>query len=147
MRIALVALVAVITTTSLAVAEPTALRREIEAQNVAMTTAFNRGDLAAVAKLYADDARIMGPGDPPVRGRKAIDAYWTQLKQPRSWKLVVLEVGGSADEPWQLGRSTLVTGAAGQERTSIVDFIVLWRRGPGGKLRIYVDMYVPGPKP
>jgi ketosteroid isomerase-like protein len=115
--------------------------------NRAMTEAFDRGDLTAVARFYADDARILGPGAKAVQGRKAIDAYWTGIKNGKSWKLEVLEVGGGAQDPWQLGRSTLISGAAGQERTSIVDFIVLWRRQPDGKLKIYVDMYVPAPKP
>src|SRR5215470_16576488 len=108
-----------------------------------MTAAFDRGDLTAVARFYADDARILGPRGDVTRGRKDIDAYWTQIREPRSWKLEVLEIGGSVDQPWQLGRSTLVTGTAGKESTSIVSFIVLWRRQPDGKLKIYVDMYVP----
>lgn len=117
------------------------VRREIEAANREMAAAFNRGDLRAVAGFYSDDARIVGPGRRVVRGKSEIERYWTGIDNPRSWKLDVLEVGGDAGGPWQLGRSTLVAGADG--RTSVVDFIAVWRRQPDGRLRIYVDMYVP----
>lgn len=144
--VAAIAIAALMMFTTVAAAEPAELRREIEQVNQAMAAALGRGDLVAVARFYADDARIMD-GNKIVRGRADLDAYWTRTKNAKSWKLEVLEVGGSKNEPWQLGRSTLVSGAAGQERTSIVDFIVLWRRQPDGKLKIYVDMYVSGPKP
>lgn len=144
--VAAIVIAALTTLTTVAAAEPPGLRREIEQVNRAMETALGRGDLIAVARFYADDAQIMD-GKTVVRGRADLDAYWTRIKNARSWKLDVIEVGGSKNEPWQLGRSTLVSGAAGQERTSVVDFIVLWRRQPDGKLKIYVDMYVSAPKP
>lgn len=37
--------------------------------------AFNSGDAKAVAALYASDATIMPPGQEPIRGRAAIEAY------------------------------------------------------------------------
>ena len=122
------------------------IRREVEAVNRAMEEAFNRGDLVGVARFYADDARIMGPRGEIVQSRERLDRYWAGIRNmnPRSWKLDVIEVGGSRDEPWQLGRSTLVTGTAGQEQSSITDFIVLWRRQADGQLRIYIDLYPGG---
>jgi hypothetical protein len=76
-----------------------------------------------------------------VRGRAAIDAYWTGLRNPRSWKLDVIEVGGHRDNPYQIGRSTLVTGGPSGDRTSVVEFLVIWRRQPSGVLRMAVDYY------
>src|SRR5688572_13675584 len=49
-----------------AAAEPTA----------AWTTAFNAGDPARLAALYAEDARTLPPGGPPVVGRGDIESYW-----------------------------------------------------------------------
>jgi uncharacterized protein (TIGR02246 family) len=122
-------------------AGPPALRREIEELNRGMEAAFNRGDMRAVARFYADDAIVAGPGGAVVKGRAAVDRYWEGIRNPRSWKLDVIEVGGSADDAYQVGRSTLVSGPAGSERTSVVDFVVIWRRGADGKLRIYMDFY------
>jgi ketosteroid isomerase-like protein len=121
-----------------------AIRAEVESVNRAMEAAFNRGDMLAVARFYADDAAIMGPRM-RVRGRENLDRYWQGITNPKSWRLDVFEVGGSRDEPWQVGRSTLVSlGAGGEEHTSVVDFIVLWRRQADGRLRIHVDMYPGG---
>jgi len=49
-----------------AVSEPTA----------AWVVAFNAGDPAALAGLYAEDARSLPPGGPPVTGREQIESYW-----------------------------------------------------------------------
>jgi ketosteroid isomerase-like protein len=49
-----------------AAAEPTA----------AWTKAFNAGDPAAVAALYAENARSLPPGGMPVVGRSNIESYW-----------------------------------------------------------------------
>jgi uncharacterized protein (TIGR02246 family) len=119
----------------------TALHREIVALNRNMEAAIARGDLAAAAAFYADDARIVGPRGFEVKGRKAIDDYWASVGNARSWKLEVWEVGGSRDEAYQVGRSTLVHGATGQERTSVTDFVVIWKRQADGTLRIALDFY------
>jgi SnoaL-like domain len=87
-------------------ASPAAIRSELEAVNLSMTEAFNRGDRVAAARHYADDARILGPGGERVSGREAIDAYWARFRQGSRWRLEVLEAGGDRDAPWQLGRST-----------------------------------------
>jgi ketosteroid isomerase-like protein len=42
----------------------------------AWTTAFNAGDPARLAALYAEDARTLPPGGPPIVGRGEIDSYW-----------------------------------------------------------------------
>jgi ketosteroid isomerase-like protein len=42
----------------------------------AWTKAFDAGDAAAVAALYAEDARSLPPGGPPITGRGEIESYW-----------------------------------------------------------------------
>jgi ketosteroid isomerase-like protein len=46
------------------------------APTAAWTKAFNAGEPAALAALYADDARMLPPGGPAVAGRNAIQLYW-----------------------------------------------------------------------
>ena len=119
-----------------------ALRAEVQALNTAMMAAFHRGDLAGVARFYADDARIVGPGRQTVRGRAAIDRYWTGIKGGRRWRLEVGEVGGSRDEAYQIGVSSLTTAPpGGAERTYTCDFVVIWKRQPDGTLRVVLDLY------
>ena len=117
------------------------LRAEVDSLNRAMEQAFAKRDMLAVARFYADDGVILGPRGFRTAGRKDIDAYWRGLREPRSWKLDVLDVGGSRDDAWQLGRSTLVTGRPGGDQTSVVNFIVIWKRQADGSLRIAMDFY------
>ena len=119
----------------------TVLYNEVVRLNRAMEAAIGRDDVAAAARFYADDARILGPRGFEVNGRKAIDEYWAGIGNARSWKLEAWDVGGSRDEAYQVGRSTLVHGAPGQERTSVVEFVVIWKRQADGALRIALDFY------
>lgn len=42
----------------------------------AWVAAFNAGDPTALAALYAENARSLPPGGPPVAGRSQIESYW-----------------------------------------------------------------------
>ena len=117
------------------------LRQEIDSLNRAMEQAFAKGDMAAVARFYADDAKLMGPRGEDVSGRAAVDSYWQGIKGAKSWKLEVLEVGGDRTTAYQVGRSTLVTSGAGGDRTSVSRFVVIWKRQPDGQFRIALDFY------
>jgi len=118
-----------------------AMKAEIEAVNREMEVAFGRKDLLAVAKFYADDARLIGPRGQEVRGRAAIDAYWANIRNPKSWRLEAFDIGGSANEAYQFGRSTLVQENSTGDRTSVTDFVVVWKRGSDGKWKIALDFY------
>jgi hypothetical protein len=113
-----------------------AISKEIAELNRAMEEAVRRGDLAAVAKFYAPDGEVRGPGT-AIRGREALTAYWSALKHATDWKLEVLETGGSRDAPWQRGRSILRT----PERDHAVDFVLLFKRNTNRKLEIVLDFY------
>lgn len=130
--------------------EERAIRRELAAVNAAMAATFNRGDYLGAARFYSDDAQIIGAGDVRVTGRDAVDRYWTSIPAGSTWRLDVLDAGGSRDSMWQLGRSTLVMPSRngdGSTNTSIVDFLGVWKRQPDGTLKLYIDMYVPTPRP
>jgi ketosteroid isomerase-like protein len=117
------------------------LRAEVEAINRQMEEAFNRKDMLAVAKYYADDARMIGPRGQEVRGRAAIDAYWLGVHGPKTWRLEAFDIGGSRDEMYQFGRSTLIQAGTAGDRMSVANFVVIWKRGPDGQLRISLDFY------
>lgn len=126
----------------LAFAQSPDLRREIDSLNRAMERAFNAGNMMAVARFYADDAKLMGPRNDDVQGRAAIDRYWSGIRNPKSWKLEVLEVGGDRQTAYQVGRSTLVTtDGSGVDRTSVSRFTVIWKRQPNGQMKIHLDFY------
>jgi ketosteroid isomerase-like protein len=117
------------------------LRAEIEGINRELEAAFNRKDMLAVARYYTDDARLVGPRGQEIRGRAAIDAYWLGIRGPKSWRLEAFDIGGSRDEAYQYGRSTLVQEGTAGDRTSGADFVVIWKRGSDGRLRMALDFY------
>jgi ketosteroid isomerase-like protein len=49
---------------------------EIAASSVALTQAIVRGDVAAAATLYADDARLLAAAPDLIQGLAGIEAYW-----------------------------------------------------------------------
>jgi hypothetical protein len=115
---------------------PTALRAEIETLHLEMMTAF-RGVPGDVARFYAEDARILGGGR-RYTGTDQVRAYFSQVPAGANWSLEIIDVGGSANEPWVLGRSTL--GRVGSPGMT-VDYLAILRRGSDGRLRYRLDMF------
>jgi len=112
------------------------LRAEIDALHAEMMAAF-REQPANVARYYTADARILGGG----RRYSGIDetrAYWSQVPAGARWELEIAEVGGSSEEPWVLGRSTL--GRPGGPSMA-VDYVAILRRGGDGRLKYHIDMF------
>lgn len=74
MRAAIVLLAGVVVTAcAVAPAENRAAADEVTAT---WETAFDAGDAAALAALYAEDAHSMPPGAAQIQGRGAIESYW-----------------------------------------------------------------------
>jgi uncharacterized protein (TIGR02246 family) len=101
----------------------------IEKLNDVWTAAFNKGDAAAVAALYTEDAYVLPPGSAMVKGRPAIEAFWRQAAQQMSdAKLTtvdVLPLGRSAAR--EIGTVNLKTKS--QPPQEIVGkYVVLWRK-------------------
>jgi ketosteroid isomerase-like protein len=122
-------------------ADMASLRPVIEEHNRKMVEAFKRGDHLAVSSFYADDATIFSYRGEKVRGRAAIDKYWTSIKGGKDWKLEVIELGGDRETVYQIGRSTLTTEREGKQSTYACDFVVIWKRQPDGTYKIHVDIY------
>ena len=55
------------------------LRSTVEAGNAEWNQAFNKGDAAAVAKLYTSDAKLLPPADKIVSGDTEIQAFFKSL--------------------------------------------------------------------
>lgn len=53
-------------------------RQAVESAIQRYVEASNRGDVAALASLYAEDAMLLPPDHEPIQGREAIRAFWRQ---------------------------------------------------------------------
>ena len=118
---------------------------EIEERNRHMEQQFRDGNLLGVADLYADDAVLLDSRGERITGRDEIDAYWTAIESPVDWKLEIRRIYGSDTLAYELGRSHLSTLRDGTSHTSVVDFLVLWRREKNGDWKIALDAYWPVP--
>jgi uncharacterized protein (TIGR02246 family) len=101
----------------------------IQALNDKWTAAFNKGDSAAVAAMYAADAFVLPPGHAMVKGRKAIEAFWkeaaTQVGDAKLATVDVLPLGRRAAR--EIGTVTLETKAQPPQQI-VGKYAVVWRR-------------------
>ena len=101
----------------------------IEKLNDVWTAAFNKGDAAAVAALYTEDAYVLPPGSGIVKGRAAIEAFWRQAAQQMSdAKLTtvdILPLGRSAAR--EIGTVTLKTKSQPPQEV-VGKYVVVWRK-------------------
>jgi ketosteroid isomerase-like protein/tetratricopeptide (TPR) repeat protein len=117
------------------------LRQIVEECNRKVVEDFKKGDMLAVAHSYSDDATIYFPPGKKVCGREEIDQYWQRVKGAKDWKLETIEVGGTPEVIWEIGKSSLTTEVDGKERTYVCDYIVIWKRQQDGTYRTYADIF------
>ena len=101
----------------------------IEKLNDVWTAAFNKGDAAAVAALYTEDAYVLPPGSAMVEGRAAIEAFWRQAAQQMTdaklTTIDVLPLGRSAAR--EIGTVTLKTKSQPPQEV-VGKYVVVWRK-------------------
>jgi uncharacterized protein (TIGR02246 family) len=101
----------------------------IEKLNDVWTAAFNKGDAAAVAALYTEDAYVLPPGSAMVKGHAAIEAFWRQAAQQMSdaklTTIDVLPLGRSAAR--EIGTVTLKTKSQPPQEV-VGKYVVVWRK-------------------
>lgn len=101
----------------------------IEKLNDVWTAAFNKGDAAAVAALYAEDAYVLPPGSAMVKGHAAIEAFWRQAAQQmgdaKLTTVDVLPLGRSAAR--EIGTVTLQTKSQPPQQI-VGKYVVVWRK-------------------
>jgi uncharacterized protein (TIGR02246 family) len=98
--------------------EASASRFELGRMNRDFAAALNARDAKAAAALYAEDAVLIPPGEPIVRGRQAIEEYWRGA----------IESGGIRDVSVET-MDAQSSGSLGYERGSFV----LTVDGPDGE--------------
>jgi uncharacterized protein (TIGR02246 family) len=129
----------------LTMAQATLDKQEVERIDREFETAFKRGDMATVASLYAEDARVMPPGSEMVQGRQAIEQFWRGAQEQMGVKeitLTILEVATSGNIGYEVGTATLkIEPSGGQATTAPVKYLVAWKRQADGAWRLAVDIW------
>jgi len=122
------------------VATPVLAQSKIEIQqlNDQWSAAFNKGDAAAVAAMYAQDAYMLPAGAPMVKGRAAIEGFVKQITQDLGdFKLTTLDVKPlGPDAALEIGTATFKhKGQAGA-----VKYAVVWQK-EGGSWKLLQDIW------
>jgi uncharacterized protein (TIGR02246 family) len=120
------------------------VRAEVDEANRRFMEAWERGDAASVAALYAEDAVILPPDAPMISGRAAIEEFWRGLMEAgaRGVNLETLRLAGPRDLLHEVGRATItIQPEGGETNTQVMKYVVVWERDPAGGLAVAVDMW------
>ena len=114
-----------------------ASQEELGQMNRDFVVALNAKDATKAASYYAEDAVLYPPGEEPVHGREAIEAYWKGAIESggvRDATVETIDAKSSGDLGYEVGAFTLT--ANGPDGKPVVDrgrFVELLRRGPDGR--------------
>jgi uncharacterized protein (TIGR02246 family) len=113
----------------------------IEKLNDAFVAAFNKGDFAAVAALYTEDATVLPPGGTMIKGRSGIQAFWTQAGQSiGDVKLTAVDVKPLGPEAArEIGTFSLMTKGA-QSQQVVGKYVVVWQK-VGSDWKLATDIW------
>jgi len=104
----------------------------------AFAAAFNAGDAAAAAGVFAEDGIEMPPDRPAVRGRAAIEAYYRTLfsgpVRLSNFRLSHADGRASGDLAYLTGTSTVLVSPPGgaPPQTQAGKYVVVLRRTAAG---------------
>ncbi|HEY1300804.1 MAG TPA: SgcJ/EcaC family oxidoreductase [Stellaceae bacterium] len=114
---------------------------QIQQLNDKWMAAFDKGDAAALAAMYAPDAYVLPAGAEMAKGRQAIEAFWQgATKQLGDAKLVtvdVLPLGRSAAR--EIGTFSFKTKAQPPQEV-VGKYAVVWRK-IGGRWLLATDIW------
>jgi len=118
-------------------AEVSASKFELGQMNRDFAAALNAKDAKAAAAAYAEDAVLLPPGEPLVRGREAIEEYWRgaiELGGIRDVSVETMDAQSSGSLGYETGSFELTAdGPDGEPVTDRGRYIELLRRDPDGR--------------
>ena len=113
----------------------------IDKLNESFMAAFQKGDSAAIGQMYAEDAYLLPSGGEMVKGRAAIQAFWTKAAEGISdFKLTTVDVKPLGnDAAREIGTFTLKT--KGQPPQEVAGkYVVVWQK-VGGDWKLATDIW------
>ena len=120
-------------------------RTAVDAANKRFVDLFNKGDVAAAAKVYASDAMVLPPNGKPISGQSAISEFWQGGYKSgiRNVALTTTEFAQHGSYAHELGTYSLeIRGADGNVvARDNGKYMVLWKRSAGGEWQWYRDIY------
>jgi ketosteroid isomerase-like protein len=99
---------------------------------------------AMVDGFYAEDARLMPPDQPTLKGREALRAFWKEAPEAGliDLKLTAREVDGSGDLAYERGEfARRLRPRHGHQFTDLGKYLAVFRRQPDGEYRAIVEIF------
>jgi len=128
------------------------MRREPETFEQAMATlradivdAFNRGEIKACTGFYTDDATVLFPDRPPIKGREAIETILKEYAAAGTKLTSVdpIEIGSSGDLGYYTGTYQLDTPADDSSTLKETGkFVSVFRLQADGSWKAVIDSLI-----
>src|SRR5262245_22859868 len=107
----------------------------IQAAISTFENAANTKDAATIANLYGEDATLLPPGSPALKGRQNIQQYWQAFFDAGASDAQIrsVEVNTLGDTAYEIGEyeATLPVPQGGTARSQ-GKYVVIWKRQPDG---------------
>jgi ketosteroid isomerase-like protein len=123
--------------------------REATEAYKAFEEAFYKAEADTIARMYTEDAELLVPETPIVRGREAIRQVWASIvgSGGNTVRVDVLEVQESGDWAYDIG--TFKVSAPDGNVLNAGKYIVIWKRQSAGERKSHRDIFnwdvPPGP--
>ena len=116
-------------------------KADIQQLNDQWAAAFNKGDAAALAAMYTEDAYLLPAGAPMAKGRAAIEASLKQtVTQVGDIKITTIEVKPLGPEAArEIGTATFKTKAQ-PPQDGALKYAVVWQQ-ESGKWKLLQDIW------
>ena len=104
----------------------------------------NAKDASGIAALYAENATLLPPGQPAIKGRQNIQAFWQGFFDAGASdaKIKSVEIAGSGAFVYEIGEfSAMMPQPTGGTARGTGKYLVVWERQSDGKLKMVADMF------
>lgn len=123
-----------------------AVKQAIDSADARFGVAAMKGDVAALASFYTDDAMFMGPNAPAYRGHDAITKNFADIiaaAKLSAFKLQSTDVIASGDYAIETGTydQTFTLPKATKAIHDVGKFVVIWKKQTDGSYKIIRDVW------
>jgi uncharacterized protein (TIGR02246 family) len=118
-------------------------RSAIEAAISEFEKAANAKDAETIANMYAEDATLLPPGSPLIKGRANIRAFWQSFFDAGASdaSLRVVEVGSAGDLAYEIGTfQAKLPSPQGGTAPASGKYVVAWKRQADG-IKLVADIF------
>ena len=100
------------------------------------------------AAFYEDDAIMVPPNHPDIRGRAAIEAFLASFPPFSDYRLETLEIEGQGDLAYERGTNSMtLTPPGGRPAEWRSKYLVIYRRQADGSWKVSREIFTPDAPP